>query len=416
MLKEIFNFKSLKTHDRAFLLGVIFMIFGNILYSLEIAIGVNFAIIRYLLLGISYYGYLKFLFGSKKQVSLLSILLMLWTFIMMAMSITEIVKGENNYLLVKKILSGDLLYYILPLFSLCIFSIELLRKIFAIAFLLAFLGVFFVPLSSFIYQNFRIGDDLAYGYENLSRIFTASGVIVFLTFNYHRTRVNLIVLISILISLSIFIFTARRNMIIYYFAVLFFATIVLMTSRMIRRSNRIAGGSVILIIFSVLLFVVFEYRDIFEFTINRIESGFDSREGITDQFIYDFNTRPIDWYIGRGVFGTFKTSILATDVRFGLRDGIENGYLTHILRGGIVYLSLLLLMSFKALNRGLRKNANNLTKAFGFIICIYFIDMIGFGIPENQIKFLIVWIAISCCNNRNFWAMKDSNLKAEIGL
>lgn len=416
MLREIFNYKDLNPTEKSFLLGLMFMQVGIILYSFEIATGFNFPIVRYGVIAFSYYYYLKFIVVSRIEITFVSVFLVLWTCFMILMSTGEVLKGANNYLLLKRILSGDLLYYILPLLSLCSFSVLLLRKIFLISFVFAFLGCFLVPLSSFLYQNFRVGEDSAYGFENLSRIFTASGSIVFLTFNYHKKHINAIVIFSILISLGIFLVLARRNMIVYYFAVLTFAFLVLLTSKLLSSSNRLARGVLIVVFTSVVFFVFYEYRGFFAYTIGRFESGFQSREGITEEFIYDFNSSPGDWFVGRGIFGSFRTSILASNERFGLRDGIENGYLLHILKGGLVYLFLLVLLAGRALWRGFRRNRNDLIKAFCFIIIIYFIDMVGFGIPENHLKFLIVWVAISTCNNYNVLRLKDKELKSVIGL
>ena len=72
----------------------------------------------------------------------------------------------------------------------------------------------------------------------------------------------------------------------------------------------------------------------FEFFFSRVDTGMDSREGIIELFMLDFNTTPNDWIFGRGIYGEFNGGILATNEDTGMRDGIENGYLNIILKGG----------------------------------------------------------------------------------
>ena len=416
MLKELFEIKSLNVKNRTFFFGMLLMTFGTILYSFEDVINANFAVIRYIIMSLAAYFFLKYIYYSKKRINFLTFSFFLWTLCIIFFSFDDIIKGDYNYILFKKILSGELLLYIIPLISFCGFDLEILKKIFQFSFYLAVLGCLFVPFSSFIYQNVRVGEDSAFGYENLSRIFTASGVILLLTFPYHRKKINLVVIISIIISLVAFLITARRNMIVYYVAVIGMALIILKLSKTIGKQKKALLIFVILLIISILTFVFFEYIDLFSFVISRFETGFESRESIIDEFIYDFNNTPVDWYTGRGIFGSFRTNILILNDALGTRDVIENGYLIQILRGGYIYLGLVILLSISAIYKGLFKSKNLLSKAFAFIIIIYFIDMVGYGVAENHIKFLIIWVGIAVCNTKSFLEMNEHEIAQKIGL
>ncbi len=392
------------------------MTLGTMLYTFENVTSTNLAVIRYCLITSSTFFFIKYISNTQKRLNITSVLFFLWTLVIINFSLTEITRGDNNYILLKRVMSGEILLYVLPLIGFCEINLDIVRRIIQFAFYLAILGCFLVPMAPYIYQEVRAGDNSAFGYENLSRIFSASATIVILTFPYHNKKITITSVTSILVSLIIFLVTARRNMIIYYVSVLVFSFFTLYWTKTLSELKKFYLSLLIslLTIVTVILFLI--NLDLFSLVISRFESGFESRDFIIDEFVDDFNSSPLDWYTGRGIFGTFRTSILMTNDAAGTRDGIENGYLTHILRGGYIYLVLIILVSINAVIKGFFESKNTLTKACSSIIIIYLIDMVGFGIPENHIKYLIVWVSIAICNNKRIRQMDDQSLANLIGL
>ena len=395
---------------------MLLMTVGTIFYTLESVIDLSIPLFRYLLMSLSTFFFIKFIYYSKKRNNIINATFIIWTITITVFSFNEIIIGANNYRFLKRLLSGEILLYIIPLISLCEIDISLIKKIFQFSFFLALLGCLLVPLADLIYQNAMLKEDSSYSYENISRIFTASGSIILLSFPYHKRKINLIVISSIFISLLIFLLTARRNMIVYYLGVIFFAFYILLIAKKIRKLHKYIIIINMIIFLSLLTFLFFSYIEYFYYAITRFKSGFESRDLIIEEFFYDFNSSPADWYTGRGIFGSFKTNVLITDESFGTRDGIENGYLTYILKGGYIYLGIVVLKSVAAIYNGLIKSKNTISKSFSFIIIIYYIDMVGFGIPENHMKFLIIWVSIAACNNNNIIMLNDNQLMKKISL
>lgn len=416
MLKGLLEVKELNRVNKAFFFGMLFMTIGTVFYTLESVIDLNIPVIRYLLMSFSAFFFIKYIYYSKKRINILTAAFIIWTITIILFSFNEIIIGANNYRFLKRLMSGEILLYIIPLISLCEIDINFVKKIFQFSFFLTLLGCLFVPFADFIYQNAMLKEDSSYSYENISRIFTASGSIILLTFPYHKKKINLIVIISIFISLLIFLLTARRNMIVYYLGVTFFAFYILLTTKKIRKLHKYILIINMIIFLSLLTFLFFSYIEYFYYAITRFNSGFESRDFIIEEFFYDFNSSPSDWYTGRGIFGSFKTNVLITDESLGTRDGIENGYLTYILKGGYIYLGIVVLISVAAIYNGLIKSKNTISKSFSFIIIIYYIDMVGFGIPENHMKFLIIWVAIAACFSKKIIMMDEKQLIKKIGL
>ena len=84
--------------------------------------------------------------------------------------------------------------------------------------------------------------------------------------------------------------------------------------------------------------------------------------------------------------------------------------------GGGIWLVLLILLSLKSVYLGLFKSNNKLCKGFAFIIVVYYIDMIGFGIATISLGYMMVFIAISICCNKQFRRLTDEDLMYKIGL
>jgi hypothetical protein len=416
MFRSLFSVKDLSILNQKFYLAILWITFGILISSLEEILKMNFAIVRYILMSIALYYFISFIYHSKKRINFWTISFFAWTVVIISFSVEDIIRGDRDYILVKKILSGELTLFVIPLLSFCVIDFELLKKLLRFLFASTILGCFLVPLSPFFFKVSDIFENSNNGFEVISRIFTASGSIIALTFAYHKSKVNVIVFISILISLVIFLILARRNMVVYYLTVLFFSSIMLVLSKNFQLEYKLMLIGLTVFVIGIFLVLFFQNIEMFSLVTSRFGSGFDSRRDIIDEFIRDFSYTPTDWYTGRGVFGSFQTRVLFTNNRTGSRDGIENGYLLYILKGGGIYLGFIVLFSLRAVFTGLFLSRNMLCKACSFLIIIYFIDMVGYGIPENHMKFIMVWVAIAVCNNKTVVNTSEREVKKLIGI
>lgn len=204
----------------------------------------------------------------------------------------------------------------------------------------------------------------------------------------------------------------RRNKVVFYGGALVLSAILVLKNYNI--SSKITFRYIVLII--LLSIGILAFLDKFTLFFDKVSLGMSSREQVIDDFFYDFNQHPSDWFWGRGIYGEFDGGVLNDSEDGASRDGIENGYLYLILKGGWLWLGLLILISINAIYKGLMKSKNMLCKGFAIIIILYFIDMIGFGIPGMTIKYMMVFIAIAGCNSPWLRQLNDSYLKEKIGL
>src|SRR5690606_27942696 len=147
----------------------------------------------------------------------------------------------------------------------------------------------------------------------------------------------------------------------------------------------------------------------FDLFFERADTGFDSRESVIRDFTDDFNIRPIDWYVGRGPFGTYYSNIgsgASND-----RTLIENGYYQYILKAGLFFLVPFLLISVIAIINVFFRSKNHLSKAAAILIIVNLIDMIGYGLPFLGLKYLNLLIAFGFCFSPVIRNMDDLEIR-----
>ena len=123
----------------------------------------------------------------------------------------------------------------------------------------------------------------------------------------------------------------------------------------------------------------------------------NTRSGVEELFFADFATSPsADWIFGRGMDGGYYQ--IVTNEETGEindnRKGIETGYLHMILKGGIMYDIVIVLIIFLALKRGYGKTEH----VFSFISTIlvtYFIDMYSANpVCSFSVRSILFWFLI----------------------
>ena len=379
---------------------------------------VNFPILRYFLYFLAAYYLIKAVQKNTIKISILIhqnivlVFFLSWIILLLLVSISQLLDGYRNYINFKQFLSGLGYIYLISFFAILKPNLLFYRHFFKFSFLLAIVYLFItIPLFSyFTVSHYNQG-------EGYGTVFAAGASILLLTFSYHSKRVNLITVTTVLLVLAVNMLLARRNQVLYFSSVLFFSYCIHVfhqsTYLRKRKLRMMILSSFLLLFFCVLIYV---NVDKFSLFFDRIQTGMESRTYIIDLFYEDFNSKPKDWIWGRGIFGGFQGGVQSTDDFTGYRSTIENGYLFLILKGGWIYLGLFIVISLKAIYNSFRKSKNLLCKAFAGIILIYFIDMIGFGLPSSTLRYVIVFIAIGGCYSNELLQCTDEFLSSKIGL
>lgn len=122
----------------------------------------------------------------------------------------------------------------------------------------------------------------------------------------------------------------------------------------------------------------------------------DTRRGVEQSFMKDFKKASIEeWLFGRGIKGTYHQKFYINGKLFKDRFLIETGYLNLILKSGIIYMSIILLLILIGAYRCLRSN-NYLIKYIGVFLLTYLIDLYSANpIVPYSVRSILFWFGIS---------------------
>ena len=348
------------------------------------------AIATYLLISSVIKNHLKIEFSQK--------LFFIWIVYIYIAAIPIIIGGYMNYLYLKKFLTYYMFMYSIPFFMICSLNEAFIKQLFKLIYLLCCL--YFISLIA--------GKGLNEGFTML-----AEGVIILLmTLSYHKSKKKIVIILCCLLCIVLMMLAARRNKVVYFGGGLIMAFLI--NAIYSKKSGSKIGW--LFLIFVLLIGFVFT-ASYFSYFFERVGTGMSSRQVVLDYYFEDFNSTPTDWITGRGMYGEFFGGLAnASDENTEMRDGIENGYLFLILKGGLIWVCLLIIISLRAIYKGLFKSNNLLCKGFAMIILLYLIDMVGFGIPTTWIKYIMVYISIAGCNTEWLRNCSDDYLANRIGL
>lgn len=134
-----------------------------------------------------------------------------------------------------------------------------------------------------------------------------------------------------------------------------------------------------------------------------IERGMeDTRSGVEESFYNDMKTTT-DWLFGRGWFGEYYDSIFKD-----YRSSIETGFLSLILRGGLLYTIPyvgILLLSFI---NGYFRSKNLFCKSFAIICLIQILSLYPYGWPAFDLNHFTLWLGVWICNSSQIRNLNDN--------
>ena len=305
---------------------------------------------------------------------------------------------------------GHGLTYFTPLILLFPRNFTFYKKVFDI---IIIFGILYLLLDIiFINKLLSSGQDtISQGIvENLSEISLPLGFIL-LTYIYHSNKRNLFAIGLILLTLLFTIIRARRGLII-------------ITSSIIVSSYLLyfikSKKKYLIIYLSILISALgaLYASQVYKINNNRIFSFLaergkeDSRTGVELYFYDDMKTK--DWIIGKGINGEYFCPDMSEDQITNYRNVIETGYLQIILKGGIISLSLLLLIAIPACIKGIFFSKNILSKAGGIWIFLFITNLYPQNAVSFDLSYLLVWISIGICYSDKIRQMSDHNIRNQI--
>lgn len=311
-------------------------------------------------------------------------------------SILIIVNGMTiDYNSMKKFILGQGIKYFLPFAIFIPQKLNYFKKLFLG---ITLLGILFLIISFFnasiITTIYDSNVDQKFAFEILAwELAIPSGLILF-TYSYHNKKINLFAFIVLILVLLISIYTGRRAYIflsaieiIFFFLIYFIET---------KNKYLIVLSSIFSIITIVTLGSMTINKSIQTRFLGKLQerSMEDTRSTLELALMSQLTNK--EWLIGKGINGKYNFSQnLETTDEAGNRDMIEGQILDGILKGGIIYIVLLLLIIVPATIKNLFFSKNLLSKAFGFWLLIFLLSLY----PVNYIKFnltyLMVWIGVA---------------------
>lgn len=343
---------------------------------------------------------LKYKNIDSNNSDILIYMLLIWTLILFLRSLLDI-----DELHLKRLLSGFYSFYLFPLIVIYGFRIRFVAKLIKLGNVILFVSSIILILTFSFWLNFsgRL-------FEEFSKTYFAISGFVFMIFFFLNQRTKIIVMISLFSILLLNAYIGRRAETIYYLLCIIFGFILNGFFGNISVIGKRKFVNSLLVFVFVTFLVLFFMANIekFDFIIGRFAEGFENREAIIDELIYDLNYSET-WIHGKGFFGEFRTRVLAT-TDYGTREGIENGYLQMLLKGGLIYVLLFIAISLKAIVLGYFYSKNLMIKSFSIFIFTYLVVMFGFGIPEFILRYFLVWMAIAGCYSKELRNMTNNDI------
>jgi hypothetical protein len=228
-----------------------------------------------------------------------------------------------------------------------------------------------------------------------------------------KRTVTFAALIYIFLMIILSAIYGRRGMLIDYMLLLTFMLLIRLRSPMLGLNDRFKIYFSGFIIIMMLLITSSIIKSSYAFQRGFNQEAFEASRGrVFQDFFEDFNTTS-DWIFGRGIDGTVLRTI---NIDTGAENLIENGILTIILKGGLIYMIPYVLLFLGAIYYGFFRSNNDLCKSLAAILLIHLVIMFQFNLPDYSSKYVFVWIAISTCFNPAIRALNNETLYMVLNL
>lgn len=330
--------------------------------------------------------------GLGKFTTFIIVFIFFWSFIMLLNSEANQLFNLNSYIFP---------YKALPYICIIMLFVDIngyIISFFKLSDLMSVLALMLFPLSIINGSNFV---------QIVFETFCIYSAYVFMTNKYHDKNKVFFALLVLVLSFLTVTYMGRRNLMLTSGLYLLIGVFWLFKDGKFKSIET----KIIVCISSFLLLVggIYYYSSEDTFDTFKGRATSNTREEVFLMYFADMSNVK-DIAIGRGIFGEYygpnvdKNS--ETEEYSDYREVIECGYLQLILKGGLVYLILYLLILVLAIKKGL-KAKNRLIKACVAIIFIQIIDMFPFGLHAFNTKTFLIWLCVAACYSRFLRDMTD---------
>jgi hypothetical protein len=298
--------------------------------------------------------------------------------------------------------------YLTPLILLFPKNIFYLKRVFEVIGILSIIYIVFCLL----FYKLLLNPDSMYipsreAAEYLTKCLSIPSGFLLLTYVYHSNKRKLLAFFVIMLTLFLVIFRGRRSLIFMTICPLLFAYFIFFYINK-RKLSVILTSFFLLAALSFYGVKLYNENKTGMFNIITERVDEDTRTGVEVCFYEDLQTK--DWVLGRGINGEYFCPAVDTDFS-NYRDMIETDYLNIILKGGIISLGLLLLITIPAIFKGLFYSKNILSKAAGIWILFWVLDLYPATVYTFTFNYLLVWISVGICYSKTIRNMPESTIK-----
>jgi len=333
-------------------------------------------------------------------------------FLYMVWNLLTIARGfQMNYQFIYlSLVDGwfGILIYLLPVILLFPQNIFYLRKVFSV---IVIMSIIFLALCIYFRHDLmEISDEEVtnkYLMEYFSRNLSVPTGFLLISYIYHSKKRMILAFTVVAITLVLAILRARRAIIIMEISYLLgFYFVYLYISKARVRSLIISFFLVALLVFTgTQLYDKYKYSFFANITERADE---DTRTGVEVCLYNDLTTK--DWIIGKGMSGRYYCPGIDKGVLTDYRGMIETDYLNIILKGGLVSLGLLLLITIPAVIKGIFYSKNLLSKAAGIWILMWLTNLYPTVVDTFSMHYALMWICVGICYSREIRNMTEGKV------
>lgn len=326
--------------------------------------------------------------------------------------ITIILRGiKTDYGYIKTIFFDPdytIFVYLVPLVMLFPRKIELYKRLFSFLVLygtifLIFCGIFIDTLLSPDWRNW----EAQYVIDCIFLFLAFPVTFLLVTYVHHSKKINYFAFAVTVISLLLVIFRARRGAILMSVTTLIGVLMVYLIY-----TKRTALIIFLSVFFTLIISISMSNIQLPAMFDNLKQRGDDdTRTGVEVAMKADMN--PVQWIIGKGLNGTYYCTAVIDDpnnITFQRRV-IETGYLQIILNGGLISLTLLILIIFPAIYKGLFNSTNILCKGAAIFMLLWVLYQYPRIVTSFSMYYVLVWICVGMCYSKTIRNMSDITIK-----
>ncbi|HSI77686.1 MAG TPA: hypothetical protein VK957_17435 [Lunatimonas sp.] len=295
--------------------------------------------------------------------------------------------------------------YMVPLVSLFPKNLLTIKKIFDT--IKIFSIIFLILLLVFSPLLFTRGTQSSMAFiEVISKTIGLPAGFILMTYPYHKMKSRIIAGTTLTAILFLAIYHARRGLLLYALMIFLFAGFVYLSNG----RNRLFVAVLFVMIFSSAYIFgteVLNKSNLFSYL--RERGTEDTRSYVEIRFYEDMEER--DWIFGRGMNGQFYCPGIIWEGEDSIyRDVIETDFLMIILKGGIISLTLLLLILIPGVFMGLFYSKNLLTKSASIWILIGIINMYPSTVNTFTLNYIMMWVFIGFIFNKNIRMLSERQI------